>query len=396
MEKLTPHTLRKAQMEKELQRLLGVETEIKSDSYLLSLYFPLESIGRIEAEKHVRSLILETMRSDEKLAGLGKLHQKIAEAIVQKIGNTADLGVGLAVFLQFSAGESSREQNVGEVNLLALSRRPDREIYVGKTFDLDQLIWLTNSTVEALVLSLRREEAALYMLDREKLFEIAVLKNEFIQEREKEYLEGYSPSPSAGVVYHGSDSEKVERLKNEENRRFLQHVASVFKEEERTPRDSDFIIVFYSSSFGEFVERIEDEVRLTLPSAHRVLVQKNITQEKQILSESVKIVREEKPEIAVELLKKARENCDRYAQDWNDVARMANDRRIDTLFINPLVRKRGYILDKELVYTKAVKDSREVRNIGPWIVRSVTASNGKIVVVNGEVLESGIAARLRY
>ncbi|MHC5879842.1 hypothetical protein ACYT69_13035, partial [Streptococcus pyogenes] len=77
---------------------------------------------------------------------------------------------------------------------------------------------------------------------------------------------------------------------------------------------------------------------------------------------------------------------DRYAQDWNDVARMANDRRIDTLFINPLVRKRGYILDKELVYTRAVKDSREVRNIGPWIVRSVTASNGKIVVVNGEVL----------
>jgi hypothetical protein len=156
MEKLTPHTLRKAQMEKELQRLLGVETEIKSDSYLLSLYFPLENIGRIEAEKHVRSLILETMRSDEKLAGLGKLHQKIAEAIVQKIGNTADLGVGLAIFLQFSAGESSREQNVGEVNLLALSRRPDREIYVDKTFDLDQLILLTNSTVEALVLSLRR------------------------------------------------------------------------------------------------------------------------------------------------------------------------------------------------------------------------------------------------
>jgi hypothetical protein len=396
MEKLTPQTLRKAQMEKELQRLLGVETEIKSDSYLLSLYFPLENIGRIDAEKHVRSLILETMRSDEKLAGLGKLHQKIVEAIVLKIGNTADLGVGLAVFLQFSAGESSREQNVGEVNLLALSRRPDREIYVGKTFDLDQLIWLTNSTVEALVLSLRREEAAMYMLEREKLLEIAVLENEFIQEREKEYLEGYSPSPSAGAVYHGSDSEKIERLKDEENRRFLQHVAGVLKEEERTPREADFIIIFYSSSFGEFVERIEDEVRLTLPAAHRVLIQKNITQEKQLLSESVKIVREEKPEIARELLKKARENHDRYAEDWNDVARMANDRRIDTLFINPLVRKRGYILDKELVYTRAVKDSREVRNIGPWIVRSVTAGNGKIVVVNGGVLESGIAARLRY
>jgi len=383
-------------MEKELQRLLGVETEIKSDSYLLSLYFPLENIGRIDAEKHVRSLILEAMRSDEKLAGLGKLHQKIAETVVLKMGNTADLGVGLAVFLQFSAGESSREQSVGEVNLLALSRRPDREIYVGKTFDLDQLIWLTNSAVEALVLSLRREEAVLYMLEREKLLEIAVLENEFIQEREKEYLEGYSPSPSAGAVYHGSDSEKIERLKDEENRRFLQHVASVLKEEERTPRDADFIIVFYSSSFGEFIERIEDEVRFTLPAAHSVLIQKNITQEKQLLSESVKIVREEKPEIARELLKKARENHDRYAQDWNDVARMANDRRIDTLFINPLVRKRGYILDKELVYTRAVKDSREVRNIGPWIVRSVTASNGKIVVVNGEVLESGIAARLRY
>jgi len=396
MEKLTPQTLRKAQMEKELQRLLGVETEIKSDSYLLSLYFPLENIGRIDAEKHVRSLILEAMRSDEKLAGLGKLHQKIAETVVLKMGNTADLGVGLAVFLQFSAGESSREQSVGEVNLLALSRRPDREIYVGKTFDLDQLIWLTNSAVEALVLSLRREEAVLYMLEREKLLEIAVLENEFIQEREKEYLEGYSPSPSAGAVYHGSDSEKIERLKDEENRRFLQHVASVLKEEERTPRDADFIIVFYSSSFGEFIERIEDEVRFTLPAAHSVLIQKNITQEKQLLSESVKIVREEKPEIARELLKKARENHDRYAQDWNDVARMANDRRIDTLFINPLVRKRGYILDKELVYTRAVKDSREVRNIGPWIVRSVTASNGKIVVVNGEVLESGIAARLRY
>ncbi|MGC9322382.1 MAG: hypothetical protein ACP5FY_09100, partial [Kosmotogaceae bacterium] len=92
----------------------------------------------------------------------------------------------------------------------------------------------------------------------------------------------------------------------------------------------------------------------------------------------------------------AQENFDKYVEGWTEVSKAANDRRIDTLFINPLERKRGYVLDRELVYTHAVKESREVRNVGPWIVRSVINNDGKVVVVDKELLQSEIAARLRY
>ena len=54
------------------------------------------------------------------------------------------------------------------------------------------------------------------------------------------------------------------------------------------------------------------------------------------------------------------------------------------------------MLGRELVYTHAVKDSREVRNVGPWIVRSVVNNDGKVVVVDKELLDCEIAARLRY
>ena len=393
----TPRILQKAQMERELERLLNSETEIRSDTYLLSLYFPMESLSRIDAEKHVKSYLLEALKSDERLLGPGKLHQKIVESVLEKMGNTADLGKGFAVFMEFMAGESSRDRGIiGETALLALSKGPEREVYIGKTFDLDQIVWLTNTTQDAVVVSLKREEAGIYTLEREKLTQERILPNEFIKEREQEYLETYSPSPTSGAMYHGSDSEKIERVKEEESRKFIQHIAKVLKEDIKSQKDAEFLVVFYSSSFSEYVEKMEKELRVTVPEFSPIFLQRNIPSEKKLLQESIGATRERKKVILREQLEKARDNRDRYSEGWNDVAKAANDRRIDTLFINPLVRKRGYVLEKELVYTRAVKDSREVRNIGAWIVRSVVKGDGKIVIADESVLEAEVAARLRY
>lgn len=396
MDKVTPRILQKAHIENELEKLMGVETEIKSDSYLLSFYFPLENLNRSDAERHVKSFVLEKLRSDEKLGGIGKLHQSITEAILGEVANTGELGNGLAGFMNFTVGENFKDlKTTDTVRVFPLSRKPEKEFYLGNTFDLDQLIWLINSTTEAIVITLTRDGAGLYSLEGDKLYPIKELENEFIKEKEQEHLEEYTPSPSMGSIYHGNASEKMERSKGEENRRFAQQLVDTLKDDQ-VPRDADLLIMFYSSSFSELIEKFEKEIKLKVPRSHPIFIQKNLTQEKQLIAESKRIFEENIKKLRKQSLDKARENYDRYVEGWNEVSKAANDRRIDTLYINPVVRKRGYVLDRELVYTRAVKDSREVRNIGPWIVRNVVESDGKIVIMNEELLENEIAARLRY
>ncbi|WP_214078829.1 MULTISPECIES: hypothetical protein [unclassified Mesotoga] len=397
MDNVATRVLRKAEMEKELQQLLSAEAGIKSDSYLLTFYFPMENLKRSDAEKHLKSNILDCLRKDEKITGMGKIHQKVVEAVLTKLGNIDDLGRGLAIFIEFHTGEDVKNDKAIEgVKIIPLHRKPEKEIYVGKTFDLDQLIWLSSSSAEALVVSLEREKSTYYVMEGRKLSLIKSVENEFIREKEQEYLEGYSPSPSSGAMYHGNASEKVSKAKEEENRRFLQKNASLIKNDEEIPKDVEYLVFFHSSSFSESIEKFQKEAKHLIPEAYPIFVQKTLNLERQLQEEVDKLIDSESRRLRKEFLEMAQENFDKYVEGWTEVSKAANDRRIDTLFINPLERKRGYVLDRELVYTHAVKESREVRNLGPWIVRSVINNDGKVVVVDKELLQSEIAARLRF
>ncbi|PIJ60802.1 hypothetical protein [Mesotoga sp. H07.pep.5.3] len=397
MDDFKPRVLRRAEMEKELEKLLNVEAEIRSDSYLLTFYFPMENMTRADAERHVKSFILEHLRKDEKLSGMGKINQRIVEAVLTGLGNTKELRRGLAIFVEFRMGEDVKADEVIEgLSIIPLSQVPEKEIYIGKTFDLDQLIWLSSSSIDALIVSLEREKSSFYAMDGNKLSLIKSIENEFIRKKEQEYIEEYSPSPSSGAMYHGNASEKVGRAKEEENRRFLQKIASLIKNDEDLPKDVNYLVIYYSSSFNETMEKFKNEARQLLPYAYPVFVQKTLNQEKQLQEDASKLIESESRKIRREFLHNAKENFEKYVEGWTEVSKAANDRRIDTLFINPTERKRGYVLGRELVYTHAVKDSREVRNVGPWIVRSVVNNDGKVVVVDKELLDCEIAARLRY
>ncbi len=60
----------------------------------------------------------------------------------------------------------------------------------------------------------RGEKSTYYLMEgMRKLSLIKSVENEFIREKEQEYLEGYSPSPSSGAMYHGNASEKVSKAK---------------------------------------------------------------------------------------------------------------------------------------------------------------------------------------
>jgi hypothetical protein len=112
MDNFKPRVLRRAEMEKELEKLLNVEAEIRSDSYLLTFYFPMENMTRADAERHVKSFILEHLRKDEKLSGMGKINQRIVEAVLTGLGNTKELRRGLAIFVEFRMGEDVKADEV--------------------------------------------------------------------------------------------------------------------------------------------------------------------------------------------------------------------------------------------------------------------------------------------
>lgn len=55
----------------------------------------------------------------------------------------------------------------------------------------------------------------------------------------------------------------------------------------------------------------------------------------------------------------------------------------------------GYVLNKDLVFTRAVKNTKLVQNIAPWIVRKVVSSGGTVSFIP-ESAKTPIAAKLRY
>ena len=94
----------------------------------------------------------------------------------------------------------------------------------------------------------------------------------------------------------------------------------------------------------------------------------------------------------------AKEKQPLFVQGWSKTAKAARQKKIETLFIKPTVKKRGYLYKKEFIYTYPVEDSRMVKNIAPWIVKNAVDTSGRVVIIkdDGIMPEAEVAAKLRY
>jgi len=384
---------------KQIAKLLDQEAEkIKSNVYFFTAYLPVKSYSKLQTKKRLKSLVLKTLRNHKKLKKFSSLHHYLVKKAFQKINKLDSLKKGLAFFakidLQRGKAYEIRDKNI---TTFPVSRQPKKEAYIGKTFDLDQLIWIKNTAAYALVVNLERQKCLFYALEGGKLRRLSCLKNKFVKTKEGEYLEKFAPLPKKGILYStGADKEARRTLK--ENRRFINNLKLYIKQNKRLKTGFEYLIFFYSESFAELIESFEKYIKTVFPSSTPLFIQKNIQKESRLKRAAIKQIKKFQKTVKKDLLALVKENQPLFVQGWSKTAKAARQKKIETLFIKPTVRKRGYLYKKEFIYTYPIKDSRMVKDIAPWLVKTVVDTSGRVVIIkdDGIMPEVEVAAKLRY
>lgn len=370
------------------------DREISAWTYFLTLYLPIEDYSHRDIQTRLRSLVLKGFQQKKELKNLA---EEVLGEIYKRIVVLKKVEKGLAVFVKFEKdGFSSSPIQYENITVIPFQRKPKREVYLGKTLDLDQLIWMDNIAIEALIVNLKRKKCTFYLSEEGEVKLFSEKGNRFVKEKEKEYLEKYN-SVSAQEMYHGTGAENISRQQEKENRDFLRKIISFIKKTKTGRLRISYLIFFYSNAFAGFIDRV---VNQNFPRSQfsTILINKNMLErEKKIKSETQKEIRKIQRKIKKDLLESVRSNPLNYVRGWERVVEALQQKKIETLFIDPALSKKGYILYKDLIYLKPVKDARMVRNITAWLVRRVIKSGGRVLILQEPLgkRKTKILARLR-
>lgn len=387
---------------KQINNLLEKEAKnIKLNVYFFTAYLPSKNYSKLQIKKRFKSLILKTLRNHQKLKNFSRLHQHLIKKVNQKVNSLKNLKSGFAVFVKFNAlkQQKQRLEKILEKNItfLPLPKEPKKETYLGKTFDLDQLVSIQNSTPKALILNLKRQISTFYILKKNKLKKLTQLKNKFTKSKPAEYLEKYAPLFHQGT-YYGTGADKKDKDKLKQTKKFLNQIKNFLKNNKTIPSRFNYLITFYSQSFANLIKSFKKGLQTILPSSHLILINKNINHKNKLQKQALKKITQFQKKEEKRLLYLAKENIDLFVKGWNKVTRADRSKKIATLFIKPTIEKKGYLLNKQFIYTYPVKNSRMVKNISPWLVKNVLDANGKLVLIknNSIMPKIDIAAKLRF
>ncbi|MEA2020577.1 MAG: hypothetical protein U9M98_02555 [Patescibacteria group bacterium] len=382
-----------------ISRLISYSASPDSSLFFLSAYLPKKGRNKDEVNKHVKSHIFSVFRNHQELKKYKDLRHAVVKAVQTQVDLLDTLRQGLAIFVKVNldkltgAGSEIPEE---DVFVLALNRAPRKELRIGKTFDLDQLVWMNNVAATALVMSLQGKEAKLYCID------LGGIKPETKQQvpvevkEEPEYLEQFSPIDFRGM-YHGTGSEKVSRRREMEREQLLRDVKEAIKTK-MVPSNYKFLIIYASSNFSELVPSLVNDPTIAPASTRVVVEEKTIEDETALKKDAREKVAQAQEEQKEQFLNRAREVPDRYVEGWQDVVREAREGSIGMLFVKPDLEMHGSVLDEEFPHLQKYPGSREVTDLAPWVVRRVVRTDGEVVVWRGPVARDlpDIAAFLRY
>ncbi len=390
-------------MTEAIEQLIDQEPKGKHSAvYLYSGYIPTEHHPKHEIKKRVKSQILTTLRNHKRLANLSRLHEQVVAQALEKTDLLDHLDEGIAVFGVFNASElqkGHRQFSEKNVTIIPLLQAPVKESYVGRIFDLDQLIWLTFTDPKVLVATLERNGATLYRLTGTTLQKVGRVKNTYLDMKEKsnEYLEKYAPLREKSVIY-STGKENVSRLEEKENLNLLKDATTAIRTIFQASFRFERLLVYQTQSFRHLTDKLRIELATFLRASQFELITSNPPAKQFLYKEVKKILVEKRQNYLTEEYRQAKENFDVFAEGWPAVTQADREKRIAVLFVKPVTRQKGYLLQNELVYTYPIKGSRQIRNIAAWLVRSVVMNHGRVVVVDREGVMPGVevAARLRY
>jgi len=386
-----------------IDNLLEEQEKANNTTYFLSVYQPVNEDVRTNLKKHLRALILSEMKNHKELKNLKKFRHVLAERAIKEIEGLKSLGRGLGIFVKFDVSkiknkkEKKLESSISseDIVITRLFREPEKEAYIGKTYDLDQLVWTNNNPIESLVISLSRKRAQLFAALGDRIEMITEIKNKHLKTKEKEFHAEFYPTRES-QVHHGSGDDKLSRRELKENRKLLQDVTTFIKQSRMLKKRYDFLLVFYSSSFTELIEDFARENSLR-SNFQPITKAKNIEEKEKLKKETLKEIKKFEKKTKKEILEEAK-NDSLYTEDWEKICEAARMERIKELFVEVDAKQEGYVDKEGLTYLEEKEDAKKVKNIVPWILRRVIDSNGRVSVLREISVgnDQKIAASLRY
>lgn len=386
-----------------LEVLVDKEQNTKANlkPLFLTIYFPSQGQPKNRLKKEIGSFVSTTLKKSQE----GKLifdQKAILTQVNQTIDNLESLPKGLAFFIKLnsSTGNGKKISPIEEENFvfIPLEKLPQKEIFLGANFDLDQLVWLADKGIDGLVFQINQNEAQIYVYDDQRLFAIAKQKNPLGQQKEAgQYLEQFSPLNFQGI-FHGTGQDAIDKKKREKNKLFLKSLQLFVKERADLTESFDYLVINWSSSFAKLDTNFPQELAAFFPKTKVILIDKNIGDPKQLEQIIIKKINQAQMANTKKQLEAAQENFDRYLKSWSKILTAANENRIEKLFIRPVIKKRGYVAKDNQIFTYPVKNSRLVDNIAPWLIHQVLETGGDIIILDQRQKKDfpPIAALLRY
>jgi hypothetical protein len=329
------------------------------------------------------------------------LHNNILEIIKKNLTAQFNPNKGIGIFLRFNSLKQNkgRLEEIKESNfeLVSFSRTPKKEIFIGNVYSLGQLIWLENTRIDALVLSVNAKNCEIYEIDGNFIEKVSEIKNN-ISKTEKEFSRVYTPTANIATT-HSTGGNIVDRNEERQLKLFMSHVTNYLSSSKVDLNKYEYLVVLFSNNLVSFIENEVNELISKNGNLIPVFMNISLHQPTDILRIVSIQIKELQKATKKESLEAARENYDYYCEGWSEITKACNMGQISTLFVKPTLTKAGYIDTKNmLIFTYPEKDTIKVDNILPWIIKSSEKQGGEIVILRGERFSnsSDIAARLRY
>lgn len=383
----------------ELLNTLLQQEQQKSDSTLfISLYYPNNSWSVDQLKHHFKGHFTRILRESPIIGSNNHLYNTVLHLVLSKVEALDDVGQGIAVFGQVEANKTPSSKTPLDDTLFHISVLPTRPVtdcYIGRTFDLDQLIWLQQQLVPSLALHITQKKAEVFLLTISDFVFLHEEENPyFYGEKPTKYQNQHIPAPNTGNI-HGSDSRKFEGRLEKENEQFLLEQLPTLKELTQHYAHLESLLVFYSQSFSDHIEKFEKEWHRLLPQIEIVTECKEYPTHEELRASAQEIKQQQHNQKYQELWQKAKDSK-KFVTGWDAVSQAARDGKIDTLFIQPTVSNPGYLLDNQLLYVESLDGARPVRNMAPWLVKQVITSSGEVVLLDEEKDHPPVAAKLRF
>jgi hypothetical protein len=375
-----------------LNRLLFEDpSKLDEDTYLLSLYIDTHSKSRSQIETSINSFLKQGYEKKEVLKKKDKVKKAITERVFKAIQGQDVFKRGLAIYLKFTL-----EGNIDSLELVHLHATPkDEEIYIGKIYDLDQLIWINNVTRDALVIHLEINDAKIYLMSGSDFVLLKEIELE-LDDDVRSFVNEYNPTKGRGGIFQSGGGKSMEKKRRDFLRTFFNEVIKYVKSNYKGDSSIDYIVIFHSTAYDFMSDDISKKVKRDIVVTPLIYSQ-GIKGKNELQSYAKKKIEEFERALKRDILVKAKKKNELYVKDWDDVCESVNMAKIENLFIALSASKEGYVKDNGLIYTQPVTESRKVKNIAHKIIRKVLEQGGKVYVLKEKGLIDGeISAQLRF